>query len=62
MHCQKDCGYKTYLQQWFTFDFRQDNQIPTRQKPFPKQALVFTCLQCKSFENTVEKVEIARNE
>ena len=31
-------------------------------KPFPKQALVFTCLQCESFENTVGKGEIARNE
>ena len=30
--------------------------------PFPKQALVFTCLQCKSFENTVGKGEIARDE
>ena len=29
---------------------------------FPKQALVFTCLQYKSFENTVGKAEIARNE
>ena len=28
-------------------------------KPFPKQALVFTCLQYKSFENTEEKGEIA---
>ena len=31
-------------------------------KPFPKQALVFTRLQYKSFENTVGKGEIARNE
>ena len=31
-------------------------------KPFPKQALVFTCLQYKSIENTVGKGEIARNE
>ena len=31
-------------------------------KPFPKQALVFTCLQYKSFENTLGKGEIARNE
>ena len=31
-------------------------------QPFPKQALVFTCLQCKSFENTAGKGEIARNE
>ena len=30
--------------------------------PFPKQALVFTCLQYKSFENTAEKGEIAGNE
>ena len=30
-------------------------------KPLPKQALVFTCLQNKSFENTVRKGEIARN-
>ena len=31
-------------------------------KPFPKQALVFMCLQYKSFKNTVEKGEIAQNE
>ena len=31
-------------------------------KSFPKQALVFTCLQYKSFENTVGKGEIARYE
>ena len=31
-------------------------------KPFPKQALVFKYLQHKSFENTVGKGEIARNE
>ena len=31
-------------------------------EPFPKQALVFTCLQSKSFENPVGKGEIARNE
>ena len=30
--------------------------------PFPKQALVFTCLQYKSFENSVGKGEIACNE
>ena len=29
---------------------------------FPKQALVFTCPQCKSFKNTVEKGEIAHKE
>ena len=31
-------------------------------KPFPKQALVFTCPHYKTFENTVGKGEIARNE
>ena len=31
-------------------------------KPFPKQALAFTCLQDKSFENTVGKGETAHNE
>ena len=30
--------------------------------PFPKQALVFTCQHYKSFENTVGKGELARNE
>ena len=30
-------------------------------KPFPKQALDFTCLQYRSFENTVGKGEIAHN-
>ena len=30
--------------------------------PFPKQALVFRYLQCKSFENTAGKGEIARYE
>ena len=36
--------------------------IPNVFQPFPKQALVFTCLQCKAFENTVGKGEIARYE
>ena len=35
---------------------------PTMSYSFPKQALVFTCLQYKSFENTVGKEEIARDE
>ena len=34
----------------------------TQVQPFLKQALVFTCLQYKSFENTVGKEEIACNE
>ena len=33
-----------------------------KNSPFPKQALVFICLQYKSMENTVRKGEIARNE
>ena len=33
-----------------------------RRQPIPKQALVFKCLQHTSFENTVGKGEIARNE
>ena len=31
-------------------------------QPFPKQTLVFTCLHYKSFENTVGKGEIVRDE
>ena len=31
-------------------------------EPFPKQALVFTCLQYTTFENTAGKGEIAQNE
>ena len=30
--------------------------------PFPKQTPIFTCLQYRSFKNTVRKGEIARNE
>ena len=51
--------------EWFMRDlidhFNVDMVSKTSQ-PFPKQALVFTCLQYKSFENTVGKGEIARNE
>ena len=36
--------------------------ITEMHKSFSTQALVFTCLQYKSFENTVCKGEIARNE
>ena len=34
----------------------------TTNEPFPKELLVFTCLQYKSFENTVGKGGIARYE
>ena len=36
--------------------------INLRVESFPTQALVFTCLQYMSFENTVEKREIAHDE
>ena len=37
-------------------------RLPIDSKPFPTQTLVFTYMQYKSFENSVEKGEIARNE
>ena len=40
----------------------QSNIQQTLSNKFPKQALVFTCLQYKSFENTMGKGEIAHNE
>ena len=43
------------------FILKKHQQL-TEVNPFPKQALIFTCLQCMSFENTVGKSEIARNE
>ena len=43
-----------------TDDNRQQNVASSElSKPFPKQALDFTCLQYKSFKNTVGKGEIA---
>ena len=42
--------------------YLKDNKPSRRSQPFPKQALDFTCLQYKSFENTAGKGEIARNE
>ena len=44
------------------FSFDQNFHVLFVFLPFPKQALVFTCLQYKSFENTVGKGEIARYE
>ena len=52
---------KTY----FHFSFNLKYVAPSQKLfhlPFPKQALVFTCTQYKSFENTLGKGEIARNE
>ena len=39
-----------------------DSKHPVNTLPFPKQALVFKCLQYTSLEDTVGKGEIARNE
>ena len=39
-----------------------NNKCYVQTYPFPKRALVFTCLQYKSFENTEGKGGIARNE
>ena len=55
-----DNYHKTLYGMLVEFEF---NLYPaTPNYPIPKQALVFTCLQYKSFENTVGKGEIARNE
>ena len=42
---------------WFA-----NNILRSILKPFPKQDLVFQCLLYESFENTVGKGEIDRNE
>ena len=64
LHCRsdqldlRDCPkFPTERDLWLVHDYwTQNNQ------PFPKQALVFTCLQYKPLENTVRKGEIARYE
>ena len=43
------------------FSPQQQNSRIFHLQLFPQQGLVFTCLQCKSFENTVEEGEIAGN-
>ena len=67
----KHCGEKENCELLLRYDWNtveicvkhhSINQQNWKQLPFPKQALVFTCLQCKSFENTVGKGEIARYE
>ena len=51
-----------------TTEISENTRLKTRStgsryfNPVPKQALVFTCLHNNSFENTVGKEEIARNE
>ena len=54
-HSHVEVGYF-----WKMGDPWKMNENP--QLTLPKQALLFTCLQYKSFENTVGKGEIARNE
>ena len=51
---KKDACYKNF--------FPHDLKKRFMEILFPKQDLVFTCLQYKSFENTVGKGEIAINE
>ena len=45
----------------FSHDVMTKNTLKLQYYPFPKQALVFTCLLLKSFENAVGKGEIAYN-
>ena len=47
---------KNKVLDWFKF-----RAFTINIQPFPKQALVFTCLQYKSFKNTVGKGEIPHN-
>ena len=41
---------------------KSEEQDKERSKPFRKQALIFTCLHYKAFENTVGKGQIIHNE
>ena len=52
-----DCPPLKDTQPCYDGDCRKSMSLPV-----PKQALVFTCLQYKSFENTVGKGEAARSE
>ena len=45
----------------FLFRVVKSRDCVVKSYPFPKQALVFVCMQYKSFENNEEKGEIARN-
>ena len=51
--------FKTYLPKVIII---QDNLEVLLYEPFPKQALVFTCLHYKSLKTLWEKREIARYE
>ena len=64
----ENAGYQHFLlfpqcfQKFFVSRSLELGIVWYRIKPFPKQALVFRCLQCKSFKNTVGKGEIAHKE
>ena len=47
---------------FFFFFLKEANLLENNSTLTLQQALVFKCLQYKSFENTVGKEEIARNE
>ena len=58
----ENAGYQNFLLFKKYFEKAFISQGHKKTYPFPKQALVFTCLQYKSFENAVGKGEIAPNE
>ena len=67
---QKTCTADTKTQglDWESFESpfpslpQHEIEVGITNNPFSKQALIFTCLQHKSNENTMGKGEIARNE
>ena len=64
---EKDSGNQHFLlfpqclQREFPLGIKRRHGV-RKDEPFPKQALVFTCLHYKSSENTVGKREIAHYE
>ena len=64
LHQDADANNTTAMDKTSAFFLWEQSQAETNHLmiyPFPKQALVFTCLQCMSFENTAGKEEIAHN-
>ena len=62
----ENTGYKHFLLfpqcfQEYYFGVVKSRDYVVMSEPFPKQALVFMCLQYRSFENTVGKGEIAHD-
>ena len=60
--CNKIVSFTTVYQTFTCLTAQLRKAFENPFLPFPKQALVFTCPQYKSFENTVGKGEIAHNE